>query len=418
MSREAAGKGHKGGGMEESPPHPSATLPERLVLASLPPFPLPLRLLIASLAGQVITSRQLALLPKDDFLADKVYNTCAIIGNSGLNLLYKDGSAIDEHDVVIRFNSAPIQVKGSKGKKGVDFSENVGRKTTYRFINTQHMQFREGSELRIQQMQSKGGLLKYLGYVSQQDSARLVAFDADFTAYVNSNIPTLPTGGYFALMFAIQKCHAVRLYGFHWKPGNSIPHHYFNTEVPLKGKQKIHDYEAEHQNIEALAAAGVVELAHPCAAGCRAETGIPCTSCAPGSACACGHTVPLPSSLPGFCHLRRSYRCFYKCPGGPEQCPGGPKASRCPSSFDPIQAKAKCATLSEVPTKLRSSNHKLHPDWMRRRAKHVDISHPLKLTFQKMHKRQVESQNYHKDFLNRTEKFDRTGTPTTNGVEP
>ena len=35
----------------------------------------------------------------------------------------------------------------------------------------------------------------------------------------------------------------------------------------------IHDYEAEHGNLEALAIAGIVTLAQPCVAGCPAETG-------------------------------------------------------------------------------------------------------------------------------------------------
>jgi hypothetical protein len=43
-------------------------------------------------------------------------------------------------------------------------------------------------------------------------------------------------------MLALQKCTQVSLYGFHWLAGHSIPHHYFNSEVPLAGKDSIHDY--------------------------------------------------------------------------------------------------------------------------------------------------------------------------------
>jgi len=33
------------------------------------------------------------------------------------------------------------------------------------------------------------------------------------------------------VVFALQKCVSVSLYGFHWRPGHAIPHHYFNSEV-------------------------------------------------------------------------------------------------------------------------------------------------------------------------------------------
>jgi len=319
----------------------------------------------------VITRGQLDLLPPEDIMADKIYNTCAIVGNSGLNLVHKDGAEIDAHDAVFRFNSAPtLNSQGGGGGKAIgkpakltNFSEHVGSKTSFRFINTQHILFKEGKEWRFQQMQSKNGLFRYLNFKARHPRSHLAGFDSDFTNYVNSNIPTLPTGGYFALMFAIQRCHKVNVYGFHWKPGHAIPHHYFNAEVPLKGKEKIHDYEAEHGNLEALAVASIVELAQPCVAGCPAETTIPCLRCPPGSACACGDNLPMPMSLPGFCHLPKDYKCFYKCPGGAKQCPGGPKASRCPSSMEPHLQKMSCAASEDIPFTVKGSRR---PDWMRK----------------------------------------------------
>lgn len=44
----------------------------------------------------------------------------------------------------------------------------------------------------------------------------------------------LPTGGYFAIWMALQRCAAVTVYGFHFEPGFHIHHHYFNSEKPLK----------------------------------------------------------------------------------------------------------------------------------------------------------------------------------------
>ena len=51
------------------------------------------------------------------------------------------------------------------------------------------------------------------------------------------------------IMLALQKCTQVSLYGFHWLAGHSIPHHYFNSEVPLAGKDSIHDYAQVRGNI-------------------------------------------------------------------------------------------------------------------------------------------------------------------------
>ena len=313
----------------------------------------------------VITPKLLSVMPREDFLHGVVFNRCAIVGSSGLSLLYHDGPAIDEHDVVIRFNSAPTVVKprgrarrrAGAAAGAVSYVAHVGRKTTFRFINTQHIRFFEGREIRIQQMQSKNGLIRYFMHRNRYRKSRLHAFDTDFTQYVSSNIPFLPTGGYFAVNFAMQLCVEVNKFGFHWRPGHAIPHHYFNSEVPLEGKEKIHDYDAEHANLLHLARAGMLHISQPCAAGCEARTGIACDACAAGSTCGCGDNMPTPLSLPGFCHKKGNYTCFYRCPKGAAQCPGGPSHSRCPRTMDAFLAEEgrhapHCAGPDDIPDKF------------------------------------------------------------------
>uniref|UniRef100_A0A061RIJ1 Cazy family gt29 n=1 Tax=Tetraselmis sp. GSL018 TaxID=582737 RepID=A0A061RIJ1_9CHLO len=64
-------------------------------------------------------SKLMALLPMDEPLLD--YETCAVVGNSGVTLLRLDGKDIDGHDAVFRINLAPVR----------GFEDHVGSKTTF-----------------------------------------------------------------------------------------------------------------------------------------------------------------------------------------------------------------------------------------------------------------------------------------------
>ncbi|QDZ24594.1 hypothetical protein HOP50_14g71320 [Chloropicon primus] len=326
----------------------------------------------------VITPLLLKSMPELDFLNSTVFERCAIVGSSGLSKLYQGGEEIDAHNAVIRFNSAPTYIKPRKRRvrsRGgntvrvvttdpISYVEHVGRKTTFRFINTQHIRFFEGKEIRLQQMQSKNGLFRYLIYRKRYPHSRLYAFDTDFTSYVSSNIPVLPTGGYFAVLFAIQLCREVNMYGFHWQAGHAIAHHYFNNEVPVEGKEKIHDYDAEHANLMHIARSGLLNISQPCVPGCEAKTQIPCTTCPPGSTCGCGTNHPTPLSIPGFCHLKHNYTCYFKCPRA-SQCPGGPSSSRCPNGLLNYFMNKPCARPEDVPQKWQHPGSlKSHPKWM------------------------------------------------------
>jgi uncharacterized membrane protein YgcG len=209
------------------------------------------------------------------------------------------------------------------------------------------------------------GLIRYLEYKRQHPEARLLPFSTDVTRHVSSSIPNLPTGGYFAVIFALQTCVAVSVYGFHWRPGHAIPHHYFNSEEPVRGRMMIHDYSREAENIRALAAAGLVTFRQPCVAGCEAESGVACgTACAPGSACACGPGMPTPVALPGYCHARLNFTCFVKCPGGASQCVGGPRHSRCPRAVGIDGSGLPCVTESEM--SLRGERLAPAPAWTKK----------------------------------------------------
>jgi hypothetical protein len=103
--------------------------------------------------------------------------------------------------------------------------------------------------------------------------------------------------------------------GFHFRPGYGLEHHYFNSEKPKKGKVAIHDYDLEYEQIKRLAAAKLLTLAEPCVSGCPEKTHIPPTNLAPGGACSCKASNPLPVALPGFCRAQNTWTCFIACPG-------------------------------------------------------------------------------------------------------
>lgn len=50
----------------------------------------------------VLSQALLDLLPGKDPLTNAVFRTCAIVGSSGLNLLFPSGEEIDAHAMVVR----------------------------------------------------------------------------------------------------------------------------------------------------------------------------------------------------------------------------------------------------------------------------------------------------------------------------
>ena len=79
----------------------------------------------------------------------------------------------------------------------------VGTKTTLRFVNTIHAGYHENDEVDVMQMQSQVGVQLYIKFRKEAPKQPLVAFDPQFSEFVSSNVATLPTGGYFAIWFAL-----------------------------------------------------------------------------------------------------------------------------------------------------------------------------------------------------------------------
>merc|ERR1711963_1361294 len=139
-------------------------------------------------------------------------------------------------------------------------------------------------------MQSRVGVHLFLKHRLEHPESKLFAFDPDFSKFVSSNVRTLPTGGFFGIWLALQRCVQVTVYGFHFRAGYGIRHHYFNKERPRKGDHAIHDYNLEYEVIKKLAQNNLL------------------TSPAPGGMCLCDY--PFPVAAKGYCRVEGCFDCF------------------------------------------------------------------------------------------------------------
>mmetsp|Transcript_29004 Transcript_29004/g.81691 ORF Transcript_29004/g.81691 Transcript_29004/m.81691 type:complete len:447 (+) Transcript_29004:194-1534(+) len=86
-----------------------------------------------------VTSGLLNAVEENDIFSHKVFEKCAVVGSSGILHHFQFGEEIDDHDMVLRFNSAPTR----------GFEKLVGSKTTHRITNTQNWCFRESDKEHI-----------------------------------------------------------------------------------------------------------------------------------------------------------------------------------------------------------------------------------------------------------------------------
>ena len=75
-----------------------------------------------------VAKSKITSLFKPGSLAERQYNTCAIVGNAGHMIKKKYGKYIDNHDLVMRFNTQQV------GR----FKDKVGSKVTMRILNNFH----------------------------------------------------------------------------------------------------------------------------------------------------------------------------------------------------------------------------------------------------------------------------------------
>eukprot|EP00245_Coleochaete_scutata_P016477 TRINITY_DN770_c0_g1_i1.p1 TRINITY_DN770_c0_g1~~TRINITY_DN770_c0_g1_i1.p1 ORF type:complete len:544 (-),score=72.70 TRINITY_DN770_c0_g1_i1:685-2316(-) len=215
-----------------------------------------------------VDSGLLEVLPTEDVaFGGENYRRCAIVGSSGILLSHKDGPAIDSHDLVFRFNSAPTR----------GFEEQVGARTTHRITNTRNFNFRE-SDKEVVFVHLRSG--RPLRYLRERRTARplqlLFGLNPEFHRYMDRTFGFLSTSGLCGIVIALHKCVEVNLYGFHVSESHGVPYHYYNrTDVPAnEGRDS-----SEWKVVKALAESNYVQFMQPCILECHDKRDDGCEKC-------------------------------------------------------------------------------------------------------------------------------------------
>ncbi|KAF5727525.1 putative sialyltransferase [Tripterygium wilfordii] len=201
--------------------------------------------------------------------SDSKYNSCAVVGNSGILLKKEYGRLIDSHEVVIRINNAKTE----------NFERNVGSKTSISFVNSHILNECSTKERRGCYCQPYAENVPTVMYICQP--LHLLAYtQCNWTR----NAPTIVTDGRFdvlssrivkyyslkrfveeegkraeewaaahdneffhyssgmqAVLLALGVCEKASLFGFgKWV---SAKHHYHSEQ---RTEIRSHDYEAEY----------------------------------------------------------------------------------------------------------------------------------------------------------------------------
>ncbi|EPY82080.1 Lactosylceramide alpha-2,3-sialyltransferase-like protein [Camelus ferus] len=180
----------------------------------------------------------LEILPEHDFpehLKAKSCRRCVVIGSGGILHGLELGHALNQFDVVIRLNSAPVE----------GYSEHVGNKTTIR------MTYPEGAPL------------SDLEYYSNDLFVAVLFKSVDFNwlqAMVKNETLNVPTIGVMAVVLATHLCDEVSLAGFGYDLNQPrTPLHYFdNLCMAAMNFQTMHNVTTETRFLLQLVREGVV----------------------------------------------------------------------------------------------------------------------------------------------------------------
>ncbi|XP_070566387.1 CMP-N-acetylneuraminate-beta-1,4-galactoside alpha-2,3-sialyltransferase-like [Ptychodera flava] len=201
----------------------------------------------------------------------KVCRRCILVGSGGVILGKSLGNQIDNYDVVIRMNDAPL----------AEYETDVGKKTTFRLI------YPESADAKIAQHESdtdigflvyKPNDIKWLEAVLKKENPLKFKYWKSVPAVMKTPArhiriinPGLhyeareqftsdkrrPSCGYVALVMALHYCDHVDITGYGFDV--NLPVHYFKgTDKGTPGK-RVHSWSDEKQHILQMLHCGIIE---------------------------------------------------------------------------------------------------------------------------------------------------------------
>lgn len=187
---------------------------------------------------------------------DKIFDKCAVVGNSGSLLEAERGSEIDAHDVVIRFNAGITE----------GYEQFVGSKTTFRLLNNPDSKQKEAGEITLSTLRDddiKTWAGQLLQHPTRLESA--FCFDPEFLCYSWQwvrNGGHKPSSGLVGMVLALKICRKITTYGFqssNYFSRTSRPH-YYDWERPAKGRERVHPFQREVALYKQLEKFGFIEI--------------------------------------------------------------------------------------------------------------------------------------------------------------
>ena len=187
---------------------------------------------------------------------DKIFNKCAVVGNSGSLLESQHGAAIDENDVVFRFNAGITD----------GYEQFVGTKTTFRLLNNVDSAPKEPGEITISTIRTLD--LKIWAHSIRLHPERLASafsLDPEFLCHTWKWVGKRghkPSSGLVGIVLAMRLCRKVTTYGFafnNYFKKDSRPH-YYDWERPAKGREKVHPFQREITLYNVLKDRGYIEM--------------------------------------------------------------------------------------------------------------------------------------------------------------
>ncbi|XP_074375556.1 sialyltransferase-like protein 2 isoform X2 [Apium graveolens] len=187
------------------------------------------------------------VLPETPPYVPRQFSRCAVIGNSGDLLKTRFGNEIDEYDVVVRENGAPIQ----------NYTDFVGKKSTFRLLNRGSAKaldkvaelYETGKEVLLVKTTIHDIMSKMIREIPILNPVYLM-LGASFGSAAKGT-------GLKALEFALSICDTVDMYGFTVDPGYKEWTRYFSES--RKGHTPLHG-RAYYQMMECL---GLIKIHSP-----------------------------------------------------------------------------------------------------------------------------------------------------------